>query len=113
MGTKKIDIVIPCFNEAKCVDLIYDALKKLFEKRLSGYDWSIFYIDDGRQDDTLEHIVKLSSSESAHVRYFSFARNFGKESAIYAGLENADGDYVALMDADLQHPPRKPSFMST
>ena len=63
------------------------------------------YIDDGSQDDTLERIVKLADMESSKVRYISFARNFGKESAIYAGLENADGDYVALMDADLQHPP--------
>lgn len=105
MDRKKIDIVIPCFNESKCVDLIYKALKKLFESELSGFDWSILYIDDGSQDDTLEHIVGLSNSDKSHVRYISFARNFGKESAIYAGLENADGDYVALMDADLQHPP--------
>ncbi|WP_022753271.1 glycosyltransferase family 2 protein [Butyrivibrio fibrisolvens] len=105
MDRKKIDIVIPCFNESKCVDLIYKALKKLFESELSGFDWSILYIDDGSQDDTLEHIVGLSNSDNSHVRYISFARNFGKESAIYAGLENADGDYVALMDADLQHPP--------
>lgn len=103
---KKIDIVIPCYNESKCVELIYNALKDLFTKELSAYDWSVLYIDDGSQDDTLERIVKLSNMENSNVRYISFARNFGKESAIYAGLENADGDYVALMDADLQHPPR-------
>lgn len=66
---------------------------------------SVLYIDDGSQDDTLERIVKLAGMDNSNVRYVSFARNFGKESAIYAGLENADGDYVALMDADLQHPP--------
>lgn len=66
---------------------------------------SVLYIDDGSQDDTLERIVKLTGTAGSNVRYISFARNIGKESAIYAGLENADGDYVVLMDADLQHPP--------
>lgn len=103
---KKIDIVIPCYNESKCVELIYDALNELFSNELKTYDFGILFIDDGSQDDTLEHIVKLTNIENSNVRYISFARNFGKESAIYAGLENADGDYVALMDADLQHPPR-------
>ncbi|SHI32951.1 Glycosyltransferase involved in cell wall bisynthesis [Butyrivibrio fibrisolvens DSM 3071] len=102
---KKIDIVIPCYNESKCVELIYDALKELFSNELKAYSFSVLYIDDGSKDDTLERIVKLSNAENSNVRYISFARNFGKESAIYAGLENADGDYVALMDADLQHPP--------
>ncbi|SES37723.1 Glycosyltransferase involved in cell wall bisynthesis [Butyrivibrio fibrisolvens] len=102
---KKIDIVIPCYNESKCVELIYDALKELFSNELKTYDFGILFVDDGSQDDTLEHIVKLTNIENSNVRYISFARNFGKESAIYAGLENADGDYVALMDADLQHPP--------
>ncbi|WP_027216568.1 glycosyltransferase family 2 protein [Butyrivibrio fibrisolvens] len=101
----KIDIVIPCFNESKCVELIYNALKDLFSTELKAYEWSVLYIDDGSQDDTLERIVKLAGMDGSNVRYISFARNFGKESAIYAGLENADGDYVALMDADLQHPP--------
>lgn len=101
----KIDIVIPCFNEAGCVELIYNALKDLFSTELKTYEWSVLYIDDGSQDDTLERIVKLAGMADSNVRYISFARNFGKESAIYAGLENADGDYVALMDADLQHPP--------
>ena len=103
---KKIDIVIPCFNESKCVELIYNALEELFSESLKNYAWSVLYIDDGSQDDTLERIVKLSESGKENVRYISFARNFGKESAIYAGLENAEGDYIALMDADLQHPPK-------
>lgn len=103
---KKIDIVIPCFNESKCVELIYNALKDIFESELSSYKWSVLYIDDGSSDDTLERIIGLINSGKSNIRYISFARNFGKESAIYAGLENADGDYVALMDADLQHPPR-------
>ena len=80
-------------------------MKDLFSNELKAYEWSVLYIDDGSQDDTLERIVKLAGMAGSNVRYISFARNFGKESAIYAGLENADGDYVALMDADLQHPP--------
>lgn len=102
---KKIDIVIPCYNESKCVELIYNALKDLFSNELKAYSFSVLYIDDGSKDDTLDRIVSLSNREGSNVRYISFARNFGKESAIYAGLENADGDYIALMDADLQHPP--------
>lgn len=82
----------------------YNALKDLFSIELKAYEWSVLYIDDGSQDDTLERIVKLAGMDD--VRYISFARNFGKESAIYAGLENADGDYVALMDADFQHLPQ-------
>lgn len=89
----------------KCVELIYNALKNLFSSELKAYEWSVLYIDDGSQDDTLERIVKLAGISGSNVRYISFARNFGKESVIYAGLENAGGDYVALMDADLQHPP--------
>ncbi len=80
-------------------------MKDLFSTELKAYEWSVLYIDDESQDDILERIVKLAGIPGSNMRYISFARNFGKESAIYAGLENADGDYVALMDADLQHPP--------
>ena len=84
---KKIDIVIPCYNESKCVELTYSALKALFTKELSAYEWSVLYIDDGGQDDTLERIVKLSNMKNSNVRFISFARNFGKELAIYAVLK--------------------------
>lgn len=103
---KQIDIIIPCYNESSCVKLIYSALEDVFNKHLLDYDWSVIYIDDGSTDNTLSEIKDLYSIvNKGRVRYISFARNFGKEAAIYAGLENSIGDYVALMDADLQHPP--------
>ena len=103
---KKIDIIIPCYNESSCVKLIYSALEEVFSSKLKEYDWSVIYVDDGSSDNTLSEIKELADKYSSDkVRYISFARNFGKEAAIYAGLENSTGDYVALMDADLQHPP--------
>ena len=103
---KKIDIIVPCYNESECVELIYEKLETIFSGELSAYEWSVIYVDDGSSDDTLNKIKKIEKMYGKErVRYISFTRNFGKESAIYAGLENSDGDYVALMDADLQHPP--------
>ena len=103
---KKIDIIIPCYNESSCVRLVYLALEGVFDAHIIGYDWSVIFIDDGSSDSTLIEIKKLANTYGIDkVKYISFARNFGKEAAIYAGLENSTGDYVALMDADLQHPP--------
>lgn len=103
---KMINIIIPCYNEETCIKLIYNALDELFKSKLQMYSWSVFYIDDGSSDSTLFEIKKLVDIYgSKRVKYVSFARNFGKEAAIYAGLVNCNGDYVALMDADLQHPP--------
>lgn len=103
---KTIDVIIPCYNESSCVKLIYSALEGVFSSKLKEYDWSVIYVDDGSSDNTLTEIKELADKyNSDKVSYISFARNFGKEAAIYAGLENSSGDYVALMDADLQHPP--------
>lgn len=103
---KKIEIIIPCYNEEKCINLIFDVLNKLFMERLSAYSWSLIYVDDGSTDGTLSKIKDLVSEYGTdRVKYISFARNFGKEAAVFAGLEKSTGDYVALMDADLQHPP--------
>ena len=103
---KKIEIIIPCYNEEKCINLIFDVLSKLFKERLSVYSWSLIYVDDGSTDGTLSKIKDLVSEYGTdRVKYISFARNFGKEAAVFAGLEKSTGDYVALMDADLQHPP--------
>lgn len=102
---KKIDIIIPCYNEQECVQQLFHAVESVFAN-LEGYDFSILYIDDGSKDDTLQRIKEIVEHYGREkVRYISFARNFGKESAIYAGFENCDGDYIVLMDADLQHPP--------
>ena len=103
---KKIEIVIPCFNEAECISLLYQELDGLFCENLSDYKWSVIFVDDGSVDQTMDEIKKLEGRYGAEkIRYISFARNFGKEAAVFAGLEKSTGDYVALMDADLQHPP--------
>ena len=103
---KKIDIIIPCYNEEGCVGLVYSALEDVFNNSSIKFGWSVLFIDDGSSDETLYEIKKLVDTDgSEKVRFISLARNFGKEAAIYAGLENSSGDYVALMDADLQHPP--------
>ena len=102
---KKVDLVVPCLNEASCVIPLYEAVEEAFRKE-EGYTFRILYVNDGSTDGTLEELRQLNRAHPEHADYISFSRNFGKESAIYAGLEQSDGDLVVLMDADLQHPPR-------
>lgn len=103
---KTIEIVVPCYNEEECISLFYDKIKEVFEGMLSQYALKILFVDDGSKDKTLEKMKELSDSVGDDiVRYLSFSRNFGKESAIYVGLTHSTGDYVVVMDADLQHPP--------
>ena len=103
---KTIEIVVPCYNEEECVSLFYDKVKEVFESMLSQYAFKILFVDDGSQDKTLEKVKELADTVGDDiVQYLSFSRNFGKESAIYVGLANSTGDYVVVMDADLQHPP--------
>ena len=99
---KKLSLVIPCFNEAQVLPLFYDEVTKILSCTGGGYE--LLFVDDGSQDDTLEIITNLAKKDDK-VYYLSFSRNFGKEAAIYAGLCNADGEYVAVMDADMQDPP--------
>ncbi len=100
-----IELVVPCYNEEKCVALFYNKIKEVFSE-LPQYDFIITYIDDGSKDHTMDEIKKVvASAEVGRVQYISLSRNFGKEAAIYAGLSKSTGDYVALLDADLQHPP--------
>ena len=89
----KISLVVPCYNEEEVIKLFYKEVSKV-EK---------IFVNDGSVDHTLDLMRELSSNKN--VRYISFSRNFGKESAMYAGLKEATGDYVAIMDADLQDPP--------
>lgn len=105
MGCKRVELIVPCYNEEQCIKLFYDRVKEVF-RTLQGYSYIITYIDDGSKDNTLNEIKSVANqAEEETVRYYSLSRNFGKEAAIYAGLENAIGDFVAVMDADLQHPP--------
>ncbi|MBQ6993315.1 MAG: glycosyltransferase family 2 protein [Lachnospiraceae bacterium] len=102
---KTIELIVPCYNEEECIGLFYKRICQVFQE-LPGFDFIITYIDDGSKDCTLEEIKKVVvSSNQGKVQYISLSRNFGKESAIYAGLSKCTGDYVALLDADLQHPP--------
>ena len=102
---KMIEIVVPCYNEQDCILPLYNEIKKVMEE-VKTYKWSLLYVNDGSTDATLSELKKLKNQDEERVNYISFARNFGKEAGIYAGLENSTGDYIVLMDADLQHPPR-------
>ena len=100
---EKISVIVPCYNEEETINYFYKEITKVAEK-LKKYEFEFLFIDDGSRDNTLEIIKKLSSTDK-RVRYISFSRNFGKEAAMFAGLEHVDGDYVTIMDADLQDPP--------
>ncbi len=103
---KKIEMIVPCCNEEDCIVLFYDKIKEVFESQMAQYDFGILFVDDGSKDRTLEKVKELADREgNDKVQYISFSRNFGKESAIYVGLTNSTGEYVVVMDADLQHPP--------
>lgn len=101
---KKIEIVVPCYNESECVKPLYESIKKVFVD-IDEYSFSVLYVNDGSDDKTLEKLRELRNENKEHVNYISFARNFGKEAAIFAGLSRSTGELVVLMDADLQHPP--------
>ena len=102
----KISIIVPCFNEAEAVPYFYGAITKQSDimREKYGVDFEYIFVDDGSKDNTLS-VVKEYAAKDGRVRYVSFSRNFGKEAAMLAGLEAARGDYVSVMDADLQDPP--------
>lgn len=97
-----LSIIVPCYNEEETVPLFYKAVEAQRVNIDQGLEY--LFINDGSQDKTLAELRKLAGQDP-HVRYISFSRNFGKESALYAGLKNAKGDLVTVMDADLQDPP--------
>lgn len=99
---KKVSIVVPCYNEEESIPLFYKELKKVFEGRKEQLE--IIYVNDGSRDNSLEEMKKLAKSDNC-VKYIGFSRNFGKEAAMYAGLSSATGDYITIMDVDLQDPP--------
>lgn len=101
-----ISVIVPCFNEEAGLPYFFPEIRKLANKMFANYGilFEILFIDDGSEDKTLELLRELAV-EDDRVHYIAFSRNFGKEAAIYAGMQNISGDYVVLMDADLQHPP--------
>lgn len=98
-----ISVVVPCYNESEVLPKFMEVLDGIIA-RMNYVDFQVVLVNDGSRDNTLEVMKKISADESV-VKYVSFSRNFGKEAAMYAGLAHADGDYVAIMDADLQDPP--------
>lgn len=100
---KKISVVVPCYNEAEVLRIFYDEINRV-SKQMSEYDFQLIFVDDGSKDETLAIMRELAKVDE-RVAYIALSRNFGKESAMFAGLSNADGDYVAIMDADMQDPP--------
>ncbi len=99
---KMISLIVPCYNEQAALPLFYEETAKVLSTL--DYDYELLLINDGSKDGTLDVMKQLAAADP-HLKYLSFSRNFGKESAMYAGFCNAKGDYVAVMDADLQDPP--------
>ncbi len=101
---KKVDLIVPCYNEGQVVNMFFDEAKKVTDG-LKDYEVNFIFVDDGSSDNTLDLLEELAEKNKC-VKYISFSRNFGKESGMYAGLKNSTGDYVVILDADLQHPPK-------
>lgn len=100
---KKISIIVPCYNEEQAIPFFYEEITKI-AKELDKYDFEFIFVNDGSKDKTIT-IVKDYAKKDNRVKFIHFSRNFGKEAAMLAGLELSKGDYVAIMDADLQDPP--------
>lgn len=100
----QLSIIVPCYNEEQTVELFYTEVEKMVQY-MPDIQTDYLFVDDGSTDRTLEKVKELRVRDK-RVKYISFSRNFGKEAAMYAGFENSTGDYVCLMDADLQDPPR-------
>ena len=98
----KISLIVPCYNEQEALPIFYEEVIKIIDKMQCEYE--IIFVNDGSKDKTLE-ILKKFSKKNENVTYLSFSRNFGKEAAMYAGFCNVGGDYIAVMDADMQDPP--------
>ncbi len=99
---KKITIIVPCYNEEATLPIFYNALKKIMDRM--KYLFEVIMINDGSTDATMVQIENISHQDR-RIKYLSFSKNFGKEAAMYAGFVNATGDYVVIMDADMQDPP--------
>ncbi|NBK92802.1 glycosyltransferase [bacterium 1XD21-13] len=99
----RISVIIPCYNEQEAIPIFYEAIRKTAGK-LKQAELELLFVNDGSRDESLARMKELAGQD-ARVKYVSFSRNFGKEAAMYAGLSYASGNYVAIMDVDLQDPP--------
>ena len=106
MKKKKISMVIPCYNEEKNVELFYNETNKYLSNK--DFELEMIYINDGSKDNTIGELNKLlkKHDKGIFIKIINFSRNFGKESALYAGLKESTGDYVVIIDADLQQHPK-------
>ena len=100
---KKLSLIIPCYNEQEALPIFIKETTRIL-KSIPVDEYELLFMNDGSKDNTLQ-ILKEFAKKDEHITYLSFSRNFGKEAAMYAGSSNADGDYVAVMDADMQDPP--------
>ena len=98
----KVALIVPCYNEQEALPIFYEEVMKVVTTMNCQYE--LIFVNDGSKDNTLS-ILKNFAAKDENVTYISFSRNFGKEAAMYAGFSNADADYVAVMDADMQDPP--------
>ncbi len=100
-----VSLIIPCYNEEEVLPILYEALKGVRESmKDSGKEFEFIFVSDGSRDKT-QDIIKGFAETDPDVRYVFFSRNFGKEAAMYAGMQKAKGEYVAILDADMQDPP--------
>ena len=100
---KLLTAIVPCYNEEEALPFFYAEISRVAAE-MQAVDFEFLFINDGSKDGTLRILRELALKDK-RVRYVSFSRNFGKESAMFAGFEHAKGDYIAVMDADLQDPP--------
>lgn len=99
----KLSLVVPCYNEEGNVKLFAEVVDKAFKEQ--SYDYELIFVNDGSKDSTMERLRELANTSSQNIKVVCFSRNFGKESAMYAGLQQTTGDYVTIIDADLQQKP--------
>ena len=99
----KLSLIVPCYNEQDNVQEFYNVATNAFSD--GAYEYELIFVDDGSKDNTFKILKEIYEKDKKHVNVISFSRNFGKESAIYAGLQNVTGDYVTIIDADLQQSP--------
>ena len=100
---KKISIVVPCYNEEEAIPLFYEEINKT-SKEIKDYEFEFIFVNDGSKDKSVS-IMKELAKKDKRVKFINFSRNFGKEAAMYAGLELSSGDFITTMDVDLQDPP--------
>lgn len=101
----QLSLIVPCYNEQDNVEAFHDACRAAFDGRIASYE--LIFVNDGSRDDTWARLTALQERADVPVKLIDFSRNFGKEAAMYAGMQRAEGEFVTVIDADLQQPPEK------